>query len=263
MSSGLNEEPGSALVQTTSVATSGSSLTYSISFTTARESGAGTLSTPVVSITGTGGTSGELRFSRPSDKRTFQKDRFDHFRFTTVDLGDIKSMVIRLEGAAWHNASKWFDTRKNSWKLSQVMLMDESSTKTWTFPAGYMLLADNGSVELFADRQQHFANLIIDEVFENDRIGKLAASRVAWTDEAGRPRVKDSVVLPDATVRARPGRLSALSVSHSSWVLYGAFVWARRTLDRPKTAVSCSGTGTEIGKWMVAATRTGTAGSTV
>ena len=36
-----------------------------------------------------------------------------------------------------------------------------------------------------------------------------------------------------AMVRALPGRLSALSVSHSKAGLYGAFVWARRALDGP------------------------------
>jgi hypothetical protein len=39
-------------------------------------------------------------------------------------------------------------------------------------------------------------------------------------------------------VRARPGRLGALSVSHSKSVLYGAFVWARGALNRRKPAVS-------------------------
>jgi hypothetical protein len=33
------------------------------------------------------------------------------------------------------------------------------------------------------------------------------------------------------TVRARPGRLSAVSISHSRSVLYGALVWARRALN--------------------------------
>ena len=33
---------------------------------------------------------------------------------------------------------------------------------------------------------------------------------------------------------ARPGRLSALSVSHSKSVLYGAFVWAHRALNSSK-----------------------------
>ena len=36
------------------------------------------------------------------------------------------------------------------------------------------------------------------------------------------------------TVRARPGRLSALSVSHSKSILYGAFVWACRALNSSK-----------------------------
>ena len=36
------------------------------------------------------------------------------------------------------------------------------------------------------------------------------------------------------TVRARPGRLSALSVSRSKSILHGFFVWAHRALNRPK-----------------------------
>jgi hypothetical protein len=38
----------------------------------------------------------------------------------------------------------------------------------------------------------------------------------------------------DPAVRARPGRLSALSVSHSKSGLCGAFVRARRALNRQK-----------------------------
>jgi hypothetical protein len=38
----------------------------------------------------------------------------------------------------------------------------------------------------------------------------------------------------DPTVRARPGRLSALSVFLLKSILYGAFVWARRVLNRQK-----------------------------
>jgi hypothetical protein len=34
-------------------------------------------------------------------------------------------------------------------------------------------------------------------------------------------------------VWALPGRLSALRVSHSQSILYGAFLWARRTLNSP------------------------------
>ena len=36
------------------------------------------------------------------------------------------------------------------------------------------------------------------------------------------------------TARARPGRLSGLSVFHRKSILYETFVWARRTLNRPK-----------------------------
>jgi Ca2+-binding EF-hand superfamily protein len=38
----------------------------------------------------------------------------------------------------------------------------------------------------------------------------------------------------DDAVRARPGRLSALSVSHSKSILYGACAWTRRALNGPK-----------------------------
>jgi hypothetical protein len=37
--------------------------------------------------------------------------------------------------------------------------------------------------------------------------------------------------IPAATARARPGRLSALSVLHSKSIFYGAFVWVRRALN--------------------------------
>ena len=38
---------------------------------------------------------------------------------------------------------------------------------------------------------------------------------------------------PASTVRARPGGLSALTVSHSESVLYGTFVWASGALNSP------------------------------
>ena len=40
-----------------------------------------------------------------------------------------------------------------------------------------------------------------------------------------------------ASVRARPGRLSARSVSHSKISLYGAFVWVHRARNIPKRRV--------------------------
>ena len=42
----------------------------------------------------------------------------------------------------------------------------------------------------------------------------------------------------DTTVRALPGRLSTLSVSHSRSGLFGAFVWARRAINGRNTAIS-------------------------
>jgi hypothetical protein len=53
-----------------------------------------------------------------------------------------------------------------------------------------------------------------------------------WAERA------DTATVPLSAVRARPGRLSALSISHSKSGLYGAFVWARRALNSQKTAVS-------------------------
>ena len=40
--------------------------------------------------------------------------------------------------------------------------------------------------------------------------------------------------LPGITVRARPGRLSGLSVLHSKLFFYGAFVWARSVFNSQK-----------------------------
>ena len=50
-------------------------------------------------------------------------------------------------------------------------------------------------------------------------------------------KVKDDS--PDMTVRARPERLSALSVSHSKSILYGASVWVRKAPSRLKWAAAC------------------------
>jgi hypothetical protein len=49
------------------------------------------------------------------------------------------------------------------------------------------------------------------------------------------------------TVRARPGRVSALSVFHSESVLYGAFVWARRALNGPKRRFLARGSTAGVG----------------
>jgi hypothetical protein len=67
---------------------------------------------------------------------------------------------------------------------------------------------------------------------------KLATLRVIWA-ESIRNRDKDpnthfvrrwtALNFCDAPVRARPGRLSSLSVLHSKSVLYGAFVWCSTT----------------------------------
>ena len=53
------------------------------------------------------------------------------------------------------------------------------------------------------------------------------------------------LLLFPAAVRALPGRLGALSVSHSKSILYGGFVWASRTLNRQKwwAVLRCSPAG--------------------
>jgi hypothetical protein len=45
------------------------------------------------------------------------------------------------------------------------------------------------------------------------------------------------------SVRARPGRSPALSISHNNGVLYGASVWAGGTCNGPTTAGSGPGSG--------------------
>jgi hypothetical protein len=50
----------------------------------------------------------------------------------------------------------------------------------------------------------------------------------------GKPVDSPEVFKETDAVRARPGRLSALSVLHSKLVLYGGFVWARRLLNIQK-----------------------------
>jgi hypothetical protein len=56
-------------------------------------------------------------------------------------------------------------------------------------------------------------------------------SRCTWRGRATSTSGRASSL---STVRARPGRLSGRSLSHSRLVLYGAFVWARRALNGQK-----------------------------
>ena len=54
------------------------------------------------------------------------------------------------------------------------------------------------------------------------------------TDDADLSALLNLPQFEPLTVRALPRRSSALSISHSKSVLYGAFVWARRALNRQK-----------------------------
>jgi hypothetical protein len=85
----------------------------------------------------------------------------------------------------------------------------------------------------------------------DDRTAPSQANASGWAAPAA-PGAR-----PAPSVRARPGRLSALSVSHSEPVSCGAFVWARGARGalhgpaRPNTAVAGLGSS--------APTRTGPA----
>jgi hypothetical protein len=56
-----------------------------------------------------------------------------------------------------------------------------------------------------------------------------------------------------------PGRLSALSVSHSKSVLCGPFVWARRALNGQKRWFSARAVDLRVGTWRAAAPLAGAA----
>ena len=60
-----------------------------------------------------------------------------------------------------------------------------------------------------------------------------ARSRAGSLDPPPPARRAAPVVSVDVTVRARPGRLSGLSVLHSNSSFYGDFVWVRRELIDP------------------------------
>ena len=70
--------------------------------------------------------------------------------------------------------------------------------------------------------------------------GALAAKYAAADTEARQGGAKTAVARQQRQLQLRPGpprRLSALRVFLCKSVLYGAFVWARRALNGPKTAV--------------------------
>jgi hypothetical protein len=65
--------------------------------------------------------------------------------------------------------------------------------------------------------------------YQEQRMGDITESRAALMKQQA-----EALAAKKQTVRAHPGRLSALRVSHSKSVLYGVFVWARRALTSQK-----------------------------
>jgi hypothetical protein len=78
------------------------------------------------------------------------------------------------------------------------------------------------------------------------RAGAVWAQKLEWGFPSGEPReLNKTSISRFVTVRARPGRLSALSVFLWKSILCGAFVWARRALKDRKWR--CSGPGQYFG----------------
>ena len=112
----------------------------------------------------------------------------------------------------------------------------------------------------FASITMPFSGFLCDIFGRMHRLGWSGTTMC--TTHRGSTRVRDGTSKAAdwrmAPARARPGRLSALSrlsVSHSKAVLCGAFVWARRALNRPKRRFPARAgredffTGTENWKW--------------
>jgi hypothetical protein len=74
------------------------------------------------------------------------------------------------------------------------------------------------------------------ETERSDAAHILIYSLIMLNTDLHNPTVQPKMTVEEfvASVRARPGRLSALSVFHSKSFLYGAVVWARRALNSQK-----------------------------
>ena len=132
-------------------------------------------------------------------------------RFATSDLGRVSRLFLMRGSSirsALGSATKFLravDNRKDVWKLSMVTLMNEATTETTTLlpPQASANTTPGVPVNvryvLIAEAQTLFTNLIIERLYENERLGSWGGERERWTTESGQPRFKDSVVLPDET----------------------------------------------------------------
>ena len=84
------------------------------------------------------------------------------------------------------------------------------------------------SVQAEDGRQTGTAQIGLPELME------WAEWKAAFGRQYGTAEEERRAAIFAETVRARPGRLSAFSVSDSKSVLYGAFVWVCRALNSPK-----------------------------
>uniref|UniRef100_A0A6B2KZF9 PLAT domain-containing protein n=1 Tax=Arcella intermedia TaxID=1963864 RepID=A0A6B2KZF9_9EUKA len=101
-------------------------ITYNISVKTGDRPGAGTDANVLITLFGEKGDSGERLLDKPGNN--FERNRIDEFAFQSVDLGDLKRIVIRHDNSGAGPA----------WFLDKVIIESGAGGK-WYFPCGRWL----------------------------------------------------------------------------------------------------------------------------
>jgi hypothetical protein len=130
------------------------------------------------------------------------RDGLYKYRFQAPCLGYLRHVTVQHRPNSWNAV-----TAENIWVLQQVTLMEESTTRQFTFQFTKHRPLHPSDAQTVGPPVEGPEGVvigrIIEECFENEVLhprttGRMLA-RERWTSSNGTPRLKDSFELPDST----------------------------------------------------------------
>jgi hypothetical protein len=183
--------------------------TYELTFVTGDQASITSAGTVTIDITGSL-ASHRVEFT-PSGPEVARRVMQGKYRFPAPLLGELRK--IEVEHTPGAIAAGWSAMAagaavESSWPLSYIQLVEESTTRMYTFVFTKVRPLVPGESQAVGPpvegAEGQVQDRIIEECYENEhlnRISRSALPRETWTNCFGRLRLKDSYDLPDDTWR--------------------------------------------------------------
>jgi hypothetical protein len=131
------------------------------------------------------------------------RDGLYKYRFQAPCLGYLRHVTVQHRPNSWNAVT----AAENIWVLQQVTLMEESTTRQFTFQFTKHRPLHPSDAQTVGPPVEGPEGVvigrIIEECFENEMLHRRTTGRMLarerWTSSNGTPRLKDSFELPDST----------------------------------------------------------------